>query len=216
MRSAKPSSRSRAVTPRELSLEKNCTWPAGSKMEGWVYIDSKPGMRKWKSWGTNRGRTNRGRTFPGAFSSYSRDTPSTEPCWVWLAPERAFARGPVHALYYTQRAVWRQDTSNSAKADITLSGPGFPLTPWYMPSCGVSRLKASSNRSRPSAWSRCSGPSHFTLRTGRASTRTCGMEESSSHVCETKLGVSIQRSILSWRPPGTGRQAPAHEAAVPG
>src|ERR1017187_2049816 len=50
MPSAKPSSRSCAVTPCELSPpKKNCTWPAGSKMEGWAYIDSKPGMPKWKS-----------------------------------------------------------------------------------------------------------------------------------------------------------------------
>ena len=27
---------------------------------------------------------------------------------------------------------------------------------------------------------------------------------------------NIQRFILSWRPPGTGRQAAVHEAAVPG
>src|ERR1039458_10877517 len=94
-----------------------------------------------------------------------------------------YAEGSMATGYVEQR-----------EGGITLSGPGFPLTPWYMPSCGVSRLKASSNRSRPSAWSRYSGPSHFTLRTGRASTRTCGMEESRSHVCETKLGVSIQRS----------------------
>src|ERR1035438_1244495 len=110
----------------------------------------------------------------------------------------------MRALYYTQRAVWRQDTSNSAKADITLSGAGSPLTPSFMPSCGASRRKASSNRFLPSVWNRCLEPLHSTLRIGRASTRTCGMEESSSHVCETKLGASIRRFILSWGNNGPG------------
>src|ERR1039457_2300050 len=162
------------------------------------------------------GRVSTGTTRKACPRDSFRDTPFTEPCRFDGRPGGLFAEGTLHALYYTQRAVWRQDTSNSVKAGITLSGAGFPLTPSLMPSCAASRLKASSNRFLPLAWSRCLERLRFTLPIGSASTRTCGTEELSSQTCETKLGVSIRRYILRWRPPGTGRQVPAHEAAVPG
>src|SRR5580658_2990970 len=110
---------------------------------------------------------------------------------------------------------WRS-TSNSETADITFSVAGFPSIPSFMPSCGASRQTASSIRFQPLAWSRSSEPLHFTWRIARQSTPTCKTEGSSSRGCERSPGVSILRFILSWRPSGTGRQLPAHEAAILG
>jgi hypothetical protein len=159
-------------------------------------------------------------------------TPSTVPTWRRAArprwritrtsrrlrtkKSRPLCAGTSARPILIVEATRRQDTSNSAIADITLREAGFRLTRLYMPSCGANRLKASSNRSPPSAWSRFSGLSHFTWRIERASTLICRTQRPSSHVCETEPGERIQRFILNWRQPGMERQAPVHDAAVPG